>query len=104
MAHLQRRYGGSVVLKGAGSLVHSGGTAPPALCTDGNPGMATGGMGDVLTGIIAGLLAQGLARRDAAESAVCLHAAAADRAAAEGERGLLPSDLIGQLRSLVNGQ
>ncbi|MCB1774758.1 MAG: NAD(P)H-hydrate dehydratase [Gammaproteobacteria bacterium] len=103
VAQLQRRYGGSVVLKGAGSLVHSGGTTPPALCTDGNPGMATGGMGDVLTGIIAGLMAQGLERRDAAEGGVCLHAAAADRAATDGERGLLPSDLVEWLRSLVNG-
>jgi NAD(P)H-hydrate epimerase len=99
---MQRRYGGSVVLKGAGSLIHSGGGTPPGLCTDGNPGMATGGMGDALTGIIAGLLAQGLDRRDASEGGVCLHAAAADLAAAAGERGLLPSDLIAQLRSLVN--
>jgi len=103
VGQLQRRYGGSVVLKGAGSLVHSGGSTPPALCTDGNPGMATGGMGDTLTGIIAGLLAQGLEPRDASECGVCLHATAADRVAADGgERGLLPSDLVGQLRSLVN--
>jgi NAD(P)H-hydrate epimerase len=102
VAQLQRRFGGSVVLKGAGSLVHSGGTTPPALCSDGNPGMASGGMGDVLSGIIGGLLAQGLDPRDAAETGVCVHAAAGDRAAAGGERGLMPSDLLAGLRELVN--
>jgi len=100
---LQGRFGGSVVLKGAGSLVASEGSAPPAVCSDGNPGMASGGMGDVLTGVIAGLLAQGLDLRDAAECGVCLHAAAADVAAADGgERGLLGTDVIAQLRALVN--
>jgi NAD(P)H-hydrate epimerase len=100
---LQGRYGGSVVLKGAGSLVASEGSAPPAVCSGGNPGMASGGMGDVLTGVIAGLLAQGLELRDAAECGVCLHAAAADAAAAKGgERGLLGSDVIARLRALVN--
>lgn len=100
---LQRRFGGSVVLKGAGSLVASGGSAPPALCSDGNPGMASGGMGDALTGVVAGLLAQGLGLRDAAEAGVCLHAAAGDLAAsAGGTRGLLASDLVDQLRALVN--
>ena len=100
---LHRRYGGSVVLKGAGSVIVSDGSTPPAVCTDGNPGMASGGMGDVLTGVIAGLLAQGLDMRDAGECGVCLHAAAADvAAAAGGERGLLAGDVIARLRSLVN--
>jgi NAD(P)H-hydrate epimerase len=99
---IQTRFGGSVVLKGAGSIIASAGVAPPALCNDGNPGMATGGMGDVLTGVAAGLLAQGMDVRDAAESAVCLHAAAGDVAAAGGERGLLAGDLAACLRALVN--
>lgn len=99
---LQRRYGGSVVLKGLGSLMASAGTTPIALCSDGNPGMASGGMGDALSGIIGGLLAQGLDLRDATEAGVCLHAAAGDRAARRGERGLLADDLIEQLRGLVN--
>jgi len=100
---LRGQYGGSVVLKGAGSIIASGGSAPPSVCSDGNPGMASGGMGDVLTGVIAGLLAQGLELRDAVECGVCLHAAAADIAAAEGgERGLLGGDVIAQLRALVN--
>jgi NAD(P)H-hydrate epimerase len=100
---MQRRYGGSVVLKGVGSIVASGGATPPALCSEGNPGMASGGMGDALTGVIAALMAQGLALRDAAEAGVCLHAAAGDAAArVGGERGMLAGDLIGRLRGLVN--
>lgn len=99
---LAARYGGVVVLKGAGTVITGDGRVP-AVCAAGNPGMASGGMGDVLTGLIAGLLAQGLAPRQAAEFAVCLHAAAADEAAAEGgERGLLASDLIARVRTLVN--
>ncbi|MCB1801789.1 MAG: NAD(P)H-hydrate dehydratase [Gammaproteobacteria bacterium] len=99
---LQRRFGGSVVLKGVGSIIASAGNTPPAICSDGNPGMASAGMGDVLTGVIAGLLAQVGDVRDAAESGVCLHAAAGDAAACSGERGLLAGDLLAWLRSLVN--
>jgi NAD(P)H-hydrate epimerase len=99
---LQLQFGGGWVLKGAGSVVVSEGAAPPAICSEGNPGMASGGMGDALTGVIAGLLAQGMTLRDAAECGVCLHAAAGDAAAAAGERGLLASDLIGWLRTLAN--
>jgi NAD(P)H-hydrate epimerase len=91
-----------VVLKGAGSIVCSAEPSPPAVCSAGNPGMASGGMGDVLTGVIAGLLAQGLDIRHAGECGVCLHAAAGDAAAAAGERGLLAGDLIAQLRGLAN--
>jgi hydroxyethylthiazole kinase-like uncharacterized protein yjeF len=101
-SELQRRYGGVVVLKGAGSIVQGLGARPPAVCSAGNPGMATGGVGDVLTGIIAGLMAQGLGADDAAEMGVCVHAAAGDRAAASGERGLIASDLFGPLRALLN--
>ena len=65
--------------------------------------MASGGMGDVLAGIIGSLLAQGIEPSDAARLGVCLHAEAADIAAIEhGERGLLASDLIGHLQALVN--
>lgn len=100
-AALAERYGGTVVLKGAGTLVRGAG-GPPALCTGGNPGMASGGMGDVLSGIIGGLIAQGLTPGDAAEAGVFLHAAAADRAAVAGERGLLATDLLAELRALQN--
>lgn len=99
---LQSRLGGVAVLKGAGSLVRS--TAVTWLCDRGNPGMASGGMGDVLSGIIGGLLAQGLDPAAAAMSGVWLHALAADRAAADGERGLLAADLFAHLRRLVNLQ
>lgn len=96
---LEARYGGVVVLKGAGSLVSG---APPQVCAYGNPGMAVGGMGDVLTGVIAALWAQGHTPQTAARLGVLAHALAGDRAAIGGERGLLPQDLIGELRDVVN--
>jgi hydroxyethylthiazole kinase-like uncharacterized protein yjeF len=98
---LQARYGGVVVLKGSGTLI-AGEEGIPSVCTAGNPGMASGGMGDVLTGVIAGLLAQRLSLPEAAALGVRLHAAAGDEAASAGERGLLASDLMGPLRRLVN--
>ena len=66
-ARLQARYGGTVVLKGAGSIVQSPRATCRGICDRGNPGMAAGGMGDVLTGVIAGIAAQcgDLARRRA---------------------------------------
>jgi NAD(P)H-hydrate epimerase len=98
---LQRRYGGVVVLKGAGSLICRG-QDPVALCDAGNPGMATGAMGDLLTGVIAGLRAQGLDDWQAATAGVYLHGRAGDLAAEDGERGLMASDLLAPLRRLVN--
>ncbi|HVB84264.1 MAG TPA: NAD(P)H-hydrate dehydratase [Rhodanobacteraceae bacterium] len=100
---LAARYGAVVVLKGAGSLI-----ADPAgriaVCPWGNPGMAAGGMGDVLTGVIAALLAQGLAPWDAACLGAGLHARAGDAAARSGgERGLCAMDLFVPLRALLNG-
>ncbi len=98
---LVTRYGGVAVLKGAGTLVAVE-NQPVTLCTAGNPGMAVGGMGDLLGGVIVALLAQGLGLYDAARLAVDVHARAGDLAAKDGERGLLPSDLLPHLRSLVN--
>jgi NAD(P)H-hydrate epimerase len=98
---IQARYGGVCVLKGTGTLI-VGADGGLALCNGGNPGMASGGMGDVLTGVIVGLIAQGLSLSDAASLGVCLHAEAADRAAQEGERGLLATDLMPWLRRLAN--
>jgi len=98
---LAERYRATLVLKGAGTLVcEPGGTT--WVCAGGNPGMGSGGMGDVLTGVIASLVAQGLAPAVAARAGVCLHASAADLAAADGERGLLAGDLMLPLRTLVN--
>jgi NAD(P)H-hydrate epimerase len=65
--------------------------------------MASGGMGDVLTGIVAGLRAQGLDAWDAARLGVVAHAMAGDRAAAARPRGLIASDLFEPLRDVVNG-
>ncbi len=100
---ITRRFGGVCVLKGCGSLVQGGPNGATWLCDRGNPGMASGGMGDVLTGVIVGLLAQGLAPMDAARLGVWCHAVAADEAsAAGGERGLLAQDLFPGIRSTVN--
>lgn len=98
---LAARYDGVAVLKGAGSLI-AGTTGPVAVCAAGNPGMATGGMGDVLTGVIAGLVAQGLGLPEAARLGVHLHARAGDAAACDGERGMLATDLLPELRYWVN--
>lgn len=106
VAQLQQQYGGTVVLKGAGSLLASSteGEAPAtSLCSAGNPGMAVGGMGDVLTGVVAALLAQGLIESEAAKLAVYIHASAADSCAERhGMRGLLPMDLLPDLRRMLN--
>ncbi|GAA3920112.1 NAD(P)H-hydrate dehydratase [Luteimonas lutimaris] len=101
-AALCERYGCVVVLKGAGTVVAAPGRRP-RIIDAGNPGMAVGGMGDVLTGVIAALRAQGLDAFDAACCGALLHGAAGDAAARDGgERGLLPSDLFAPLRRLAN--
>ena len=100
---LQHRYGGVVVLKGAGTLTFDGDVIH--LCSDGNPGMASGGMGDVLAGIIGALMAQGLKPVDAARLGVYAHAQAADLCAAnQGEIGLLATDLITRLPYILNAK
>lgn len=93
------RFGGACVLKGAGSLVADAESV--LLCDLGNPGMASGGMGDALTGIIAALLAQNIAH--AAAAGVWLHARAADLAACRGGmRGLLARDVIALLPEVLD--
>lgn len=97
---LQVQWGGVCVLKGSGTLV-KGEDGPIGLCTKGNPGMATGGMGDILSGVIGGLLAQHIPIEKAAELGICLHALAGDAAASvKGERGLLAMDLMPYLQLL----
>ncbi len=99
---LQQKYGGICVLKGAGTLV-LGPDSQPAICKAGNPGMASGGTGDVLSGVIGGLLAQGLPLVAAAKLGVLIHAMAGDLAAKEGgERGMIASDMLPYIRRLVN--
>ncbi|MCG8371029.1 MAG: NAD(P)H-hydrate dehydratase [Proteobacteria bacterium] len=97
---LSSRYGGTAVLKGAGSLTSS--ATVPYLCTAGNPGMGSAGMGDVLTGVIAALMAQGVVPELAAATAVEAHARAGDLAAQAGERGLIATDLMAGLRAVLN--
>ncbi|WP_022943000.1 bifunctional ADP-dependent NAD(P)H-hydrate dehydratase/NAD(P)H-hydrate epimerase [Psychromonas hadalis] len=98
--NLQRSFGGIVVLKGSGTLICDG--KQVYVANVGNPGMASGGMGDVLSGIIAGLLAQGLDSLQASLLGVSIHGLAADAAAKSDERGLLASDLFPYIRKLVN--
>lgn len=102
ITELQQKYGGVAVLKGAGTLV-LGPDSGLFICKAGNPGMASGGTGDILSGVIGGLLAQGLSLIDAAKLGVLVHAMAGDLAAKEkGERGMIAMDLIPFLRQLVN--
>ncbi len=98
---LAERYGGVGVLKGRGTLIAQPDSLP-WLIDRGNPGMATAGMGDVLTGLTGALLAQsGLSAKSAAAAAFA-HACAGDRAAEAGQRGLLASDLLAELRACLN--
>ena len=103
LGRLVERYQAVVTLKGAGSLI-GGPQLPNSICERGNPGMATAGMGDVLTGVIAGLQAQLGIAGTAARIGVLVHAMAGDAAARGGERGLLASDLLRELRAWVNLQ
>jgi hydroxyethylthiazole kinase-like uncharacterized protein yjeF len=102
---LASRFDAVTVLKGAGTLVAVR-DGVPWVCERGNPGMAAAGMGDVLTGIVAAIVAQQPDRRAgielAAAVAVLVHASAGDMAARGGERGILASDLIGHLQQCVN--
>ena len=77
---------------------------PPYICDRGNPGMAVAGMGDVLTGLVAGIAAQCGDLELAARAAVFVHAQAGDLAARKGERGLLAGDLLAQVRACVNAE
>ncbi len=99
---LQKKYGGVIVLKGAGTLITDK-NHQPVTCHAGNPGMASAGMGDVLSGVIAALMAQGLSLFEAAELGVNIHAKAGDLAAIDGMRGMIATDLLPFIRQLVNG-
>jgi len=97
---IQKQYGGVVVLKGNASLIYDG--QQLEMCLAGNPGMATGGMGDVLTGTISGLIAQGMPLFEAACLGVNLHAHAGDIIAQQkGQNGLLPTELASTLSQLM---
>lgn len=99
---LLARYGGTVVLKGSGTLVGETGRRP-WLIASGNPGMATAGMGDVLTGVVAGLAAEaGATGADIAAAAAFVHGAAGDAAARAGQRGVVASDVLLELQPWLN--
>lgn len=103
LTSLQECYNGIIVLKGAGTLISNNSHKSIAVCSDGNSGMASGGMGDVLTGVIASFVAQGWDLEDAACMGVSLHAATADKVAfTRGERGMLASDLFAYFPELLN--
>jgi hydroxyethylthiazole kinase-like uncharacterized protein yjeF len=100
---MARRFNAAVVLKGAGSvLAYPDGAW--AINASGNPGLASGGTGDVLAGMLGALLAQGISPGDALPIAVCLHGAAADTLVAQGTGplGLTASELAPVARRLLN--
>lgn len=97
---LQDRYGGCVLLKGAGSIICDGRRLN--IIREGSPAMASGGMGDVLTGLTAAFLAQGLAPKMAILAAACVHGRAGALAGQSGIIGTAASDLLPFIRRLVN--
>ena len=98
---LCEKYCAPCLLKGAGSIVCNGEIA--LVCGRGNPGMSSGGMGDVLAGVVAALAGQGLDTFEALAYAVWLHATAGDNAAQKGGQvGLLATDLINEVRRELN--
>jgi hydroxyethylthiazole kinase-like uncharacterized protein yjeF len=100
---LASRYGAIAVLKGPNTLIAvPGAERALAVCDRGNPGMATGGTGDVLAGTLGGLLVQTRDLELAARAGVLLHALAGDDAARDGERGTIASDLLPHLRAWAN--
>jgi hydroxyethylthiazole kinase-like uncharacterized protein yjeF len=109
---LAEKYHCTVILKGQYSLIagrNAAGELACYRCLDGNPGMASGGMGDILSGIVAAVLAQfialGLSPLSAAKLACCVHSKAADDASIEGgEIGLLATDLLPFIRRAIQMQ
>lgn len=99
---IQQIYGGNILLKGQGTLICNSNDV--FLCPYGNPGMSTAGMGDVLSGVIGGLVAQGCSLSQATTLGAVVHSKAADACATRlGPRGLMATDLYPEIRRLVNG-
>lgn len=98
--NISKQYGGICVLKGAGTVIAGKGLV--RICDRGNPGMASAGMGDVLSGIAGTLLAQGMTPMEAACAAVWLHSESADRATlALSQPSLLATDVINSLSNVI---
>ncbi len=98
---LKQKYGGVIVLKGAGTIIVTQ-EGEIAVNANANPALATAGTGDVLSGVIGGLLAQKLSLSHAALIGVSVHAMAANVEATMGQRGMLASDLFLHIRNLLN--
>jgi NAD(P)H-hydrate epimerase len=99
---LAKRFDAVVALKGCGTVVADS-SGRYAICPLGNPGMASAGTGDVLTGVIGAMVAQHLDLWEATTTGVVVHAHAGDMAASlVGERGMLASDLTDQLPAVLN--
>ena len=108
---LVNKFSCTVILKGQYSLIAGRNQAGEFMiyrCLDGNPGMATGGMGDLLSGVTGAVLAQfialGLSPLAAAKLACCVHSKAADHASVEGEIGLRATDLLPFIRRIIQTQ
>lgn len=98
---LHEKFGAIAILKGNGSLICGDNFLQK--CKFGNPGMAVAGMGDVLSGVIGGLIAQKLNLKDAAIFGVEIHAKAGDLAAKkQGEIGIMPQDLFLYIDQIIN--
>ena len=93
---------GVVVLKGSGSMIFDGDQL--GVCPYGNPAMAVAGMGDVLTGVIAAFVAQGMELNQAASMGVCVHAKAGDLAAEGDTQGVIASDVIDKIRQVITNE
>lgn len=103
LTEITERYGGTCVLKGNGSLIGNQTDMGSYLCDLGSPAMASGGMGDILSGVIAALMGQGLSATDAARVGVWVHSSSGESAAAElGDRGLMATDLLTELPKHIN--
>lgn len=100
---LRTRFGGVALLKGAGTVIAT--ERGTLLCAAGNPGMSVAGMGDVLAGLLAALVAQGLDLPTATSLGVAVHAAAGDRQAGSmGEIGIRATDLLPEIRAILNAR
>ncbi|ATW01980.1 NAD(P)H-hydrate dehydratase [Candidatus Legionella polyplacis] len=103
LKRIKDKYGGAIILKGYDTLIYTDKEDIPYLCCEGNPGMASSGMGDVLSGVLGGLLSQGLSIRDSVILGVWIHGISGSQAAfINGERGLLASDLMFWLQKNIN--
>lgn len=100
--NITKKYGGVCILKGAGTIIADEHEEQVVIIRAGNPGMATGGMGDVLAGVLAALMGLGESPFDAAQQGAWIHSTAADRSAGNfGQRGLMATDLLDSIAEQV---